>query len=63
MPRTKAAKAPSAGPYTPRQIRFTPADLDDIAWLAKRWGPVKPLDRTAVLREAIRRARAAESKA
>jgi hypothetical protein len=58
MPRTKAPKKP---PVKPRQLRLNDDDMETIAILAKRWGgAVKPLDRTSVVREALRRARVAE---
>jgi hypothetical protein len=57
----KPKVAPS-GPTKPSQFRLTDEDLDTITVLAERWGgEVKPLDRTSVVREALRRARAAES--
>jgi len=45
-----------------RPTRFTDEDLEICAKLGRIWGPVKPLDRSAVIREAIRRALAAEEK-
>lgn len=46
---------------TPRQFRLSDDELrklDDIGWA---WGPVKPLSRTEVIREMIRRTWKAES--
>jgi hypothetical protein len=40
---------------TPRQFRLGDADLARLDALARRWGPVKPLSRTEVIRELIRR--------
>lgn len=48
----------ATGPTRPRQFRLTDADLDALdAWGAE-WGPVKPLTRTDVIRELIRREKA-----
>jgi hypothetical protein len=42
---------------TRKMMRLTEADEARIARLALAWGgPVKPLDRSAVVREALRRA-------
>jgi hypothetical protein len=35
-------------------FRLTDTDLAQIEDLGRIWGPVQPLDRTAVIREAIR---------
>jgi hypothetical protein len=65
-PRKPKAAPPAAptpqpsGPTVPRQFRFSTAELARIDALAHRWGPVKPLTRTDVLREALRRAWEAE---
>jgi hypothetical protein len=47
-------------PTVRTSFRLTESDLDRIDQLGRIWGPVQPLDRTAVIREAVRRARAAE---
>jgi hypothetical protein len=44
-------------------FRLTKSDLAQIDELGRSWGPVQPLDRTAVIREAVRRASHAESTA
>jgi predicted DNA-binding protein len=40
---------------TPRQFRLTDEETARLDALAHRWGPVKPLSRTEVIRELIRR--------
>lgn len=47
-------------PTALRAFRLTDADLAIIASLSETWGPVQPLDRTAVIREALKRAQEAE---
>jgi hypothetical protein len=43
---------------TPRQFRLTDDELARLDAIARRWGPVKPLSRTDVIREMIRRTEA-----
>lgn len=43
-----------------KSYRFTDEDIRTIAELAGYWGPVKSLPDTEVIREALRRALAAE---
>ena len=57
--RSRPAK-PATGGTKPRQFRLTDAELARIDALARRWGPVKALTRTDVLREALDRAYHAE---
>jgi hypothetical protein len=48
---------------TPRQFRLTADDLARLDDLCRFWGgPVKPLDRSESIREAIRRAHQAEAR-
>ncbi len=44
----------AATPQT--NFRLSPNDLARLDELARRWGPIKPLSRTDVVRELIRRA-------
>jgi hypothetical protein len=45
-----------------RPTRFTEEDLAACKKLGRIWGPVQPLSRTAVIREALRRCLQAEEK-
>jgi hypothetical protein len=47
-------------PTTPRQFRLSDAELDALDELGAIWDPVKPLTRTDVIREMLRRTLLAE---
>ncbi len=59
LPRTKRRVTGEPRHATPRQFRLSPEELADIDHIARVWGPVEPLTRTQVIREMIRRTKAA----
>lgn len=44
-----------------KSYRFRDADIARLDWLSHRWGPIKPLSETDVIREALRRCMEAEA--